>query len=123
MSRFRVSDRVLVDSKVVPGPELVFGRIEQIHRNPLTDQWLALVRLDNKDMIKCLEDNLSPVEENVAPETITITRDDFLKAVAEVIDPTKYAMDPSSALMLSMSGVVICGRLEKALFGEKAKHD
>lgn len=116
MGRLKEGTRVMYPTV----EEKLYGRIEQIIPDFVRGRDILLVRLDNKNLVKCREEDIIiGVDEAVEPDTITITREDFLKAVSAVVDPSKYDASPSTALMVSMSGMVVCSRLETELFDSK----
>ena len=110
------------DSRVCIKATGEIGTVTALTLTPL-DQVL-LIRLDNGDMKKSLASDVTLATET-RKEGITITRDDFRKAVEVACDPSRYndRLSLSSALLLVMSGTVIASEIERELFGETADND
>ena len=85
---------------------------------------ICIVKLGNGDMLKVFSNEIEKIaiaEDKPAEETITISRKDFVSAVEKVTDYEAFRKDvsPTTAFMLSMSGILFCQKLETELFGPR----
>lgn len=100
------------------------GTIEHIGYDDIRNRDIYIVQLkETKDLIKCLEEDLSPVIENV--ETITISKVDYINAVANInyenlVEP--YGKTILDTMLGDMLGKFV-GALCIELFDKKAEND
>lgn len=82
---------------------------------------ICIVKLSNGDMLKVFSNEIEKIaiaEDKPTEETITISRKDFVSTVIKITDYSSFKdVSPTTALQLSLSGMLICRRLEKELFG------
>ena len=107
----RVGNKVIYIGDTFAGEK---GTIENV-----TDCYI-IVRFENGSLRKCLPQEIEIIEESV-PETITITREDFEKAVAKVIKPNLYVDDINDYGLITavcLSGNLVCKKLAQELFGD-----
>lgn len=114
---FNSEDVVLVKDRGI-------GTIEQIAYDYNGNRDIYIVQLrETKDLLKCLEEDLSPVIENV--ETITISKVDYINAIANIdyeniVEPYgKTALDTIFGDMLGKFVTALCIEL----FDKKAEND
>ena len=103
------------------GGDQVVGTVEDIYDN--IGKKIVIVKDREKNLHKVREEDVivfseEPVEEEKAPgeDMITISRKDFKVLCTEVVNPDTFDTDPLTALSVSMSGIIVVSRLEKALF-------
>ena len=116
----RENDKVMVDPKAIPGAstEIKYGRIHRIFPT-FDDKDLLIVKLDSGNLIKCTSADVKVVTEDPKkPDEITISREDLLNAIVKVTNPIEYDVDPTTAIAISLTGILIGKRLERELFGE-----
>ena len=80
-----------------------------------------IVALNDGTRIKCIETDLRVIDE-IAPVSnmITISRDDFERAVSKVLTPSIYTDeidDYAKITVLCLSGEIVCKKLVRELFG------
>lgn len=117
----KVNDRVVLGVDEETQKEIV-GTVKDIIHSDIGKN-VVIVERDDKELAKILEENLTLAPEDIKTEsdTITISKEDFKKAVDKVIDPNRYRdmfSEFSSSVLVCMSGVVVCDRLRRELFGE-----
>lgn len=109
---FKVGDKVLVDDYK--------GTIKEIHNVGLFDVYI--VELNIGRTMKTFKENLTKLQEKEdKPDTITISREDFKKAVLRATNPNHWLgkmKDPTTVNMLTLSGLAVSSELEDILFGE-----
>ena len=113
----RENDKVTL---VKRGYEGLVGVIDTVYNKEL-----YIVRLTDKTLVKCLEDDFVVMEkeEESTPDpkdpTITISRDDFLKVSSEVIaELTKKDRDPMFTIALGLTGAIVSAEIGKRLFND-----
>lgn len=112
------NNRVLVSGKVVPGPELVFGRVYRVFPT-FDDNETIIVKLDNGNLLKCKAEDVTLVTEDpTKPDEITISREDFKNAVVKVTNPKEYDVDYETSIAIALTGILIGKKLERELFDE-----
>ena len=88
----------------------------------ISESGYYLVKLDDGSRIKCLPQEIEKVEEpKPIPNTITITREEFLDAVKRVVTPSLYVDDINDYGMITavcLSGELVCKKLARELFGD-----
>lgn len=120
MLEIKVGDRVLVSDRVVHGPEAPVGVVTEIV--PRIDDVIYIVRLDNNQLIKCIENDLTLIPETNREDmedTITISKEDLEKALTKVTNPLNYedTIGKDTAIVFGLSGLIISKALVKELFG------
>ena len=79
---------------------------------------LFIVRLEDKELVKCLENEFVIMVNNTTPDTIKISRselrDEMTKAVESIIRET----DGAYGSVINLLGTLITKRLEKGLFND-----
>lgn len=113
------NDRVLVNSNVVPGKELVFGVVKEVYPRD-TDNVLVVELEENKTLIKCVDKDvtLAPAKEE-DPDTITISRAEFRRAVSVVTELSSFeCLGLLEGAVVSVAGNLVCNRLERELFND-----
>jgi len=117
----KIGDKVGFKVDYVNGGDQVVGTVEDIYDN--ISRKIVIVKDATKNLHKVREEDVivfseEPVEEEKDPgeAMITISRKDFKVLCIEVTNPDTFDTDPLTALAISLSGVMICTRLEKALF-------
>ena len=122
----KIGDKVGFKVDYVNGGDQVVGTVEDIYEN--ISRNIVIVKDAKKNLHKVREEDVivfseEPVEEESSEEKrdpgedmITISRKDFQVIGAEVTNPRTFKCDPTSALSMGLLGVLICSRLEKALF-------
>lgn len=110
-SKLKVNDRV----STLHSGETVEGVIQEIYTNDL-----LIIKLDDKTLIKRYAESVEVIENAPDPETVTITRYDLRRAIAEVSDPKLYEefREPQSSILLSLTATLIGQQLEKELFSD-----
>ena len=113
----RENDKVTL---VKRGYEGLVGVIDTVYNKEL-----YIVRLTDKTLVKCLEDDFVVMEkeEESTPDpkdqTITISRDDFLKISSKVISELSAKQkDPSFSIALGLTGVLFVNTIAKRLFND-----
>lgn len=117
----KIGDKVGFKVDYVNGGDQVVGTVEDIYG--LASKTIVIVRDAKKNLYKVREEDVIVFEEEPAEEkrdpgedTITISRKDFLFLCGEVTNPNNFDTKPETALTVSLSGILICTKLEKALF-------
>jgi hypothetical protein len=112
---FKVGDKVLVDDQK--------GTIKDIHNIGFFNVYI--VELNDGGITKAFKENLTKLQESEykgnKPDTITISRKDFKKAVVKATSPNLWLgkmKDPTTVNMLTLSGLAVSLELEDILFGE-----
>ena len=108
----RIGDKFIYIGESFTGEK---GVIDEI-----TDTYI-IVNLEDGKRIKCLPQEIQVIEDP-APNTITITLEEFKEAVAKVVNPCNYTDDISDYGMITalcLSGGIVCKKLAKELFGDK----
>lgn len=136
VKKFEIGDRVLtiIDNEVRKG---TITRLALELPNPMaiidfddlgTRKAYVYDIIPEPKEVKEEPENVQDEREPVENQSITITRKDFIKAVAQAVTPTELlklnnadALDPEELLILSMSGLVVGKSLENILFGEKKR--
>lgn len=111
-SRLKVNDRV----STLHSGETVEGVVQEIYNNDL-----LIIKLDDKTLIKRYAESVEVIENAPAPDTITISRLDLRRAVAEVSDPKLYEndfTDPNLIRMITLVTTLIGSKLETELFND-----
>lgn len=119
MVELKVKDRVIVSTRVVPDPNQARGIVEEIYPREHDD--VVIVRLDNKELIKCFKSDVTLLEEkeqSPATDTITITREDFRDISCKAI--SKLASE-SMTITTLLLGPIIGAKIETALFGDNVE--
>ena len=108
----RENDKVTL---VKRGYEGLVGVIDTVYNKEL-----YIVRLTDKTLVKCLEDDFVVMEkEDEVDPTIAISRDDFLKVSSEVIaELTKKDRDPMFTIALGLTGAIVSTEIAKRLFND-----
>jgi len=117
------NDKVLVDSNVVPGKEIIVGVVRSVYETE--DVNILVVELEeDKTLIKCLETSVTVLPNNDVPDVITISKDEFRQAVLSVTDLSSFeCLGVLEGAVISVAGTLVCDRLEKELFRVKADND
>lgn len=118
----KIGDKVGFKVDYVNDGDQVIGTVEDIYDN--ISRKIVIVKDAKKNLHKVREEDVivfseEPVEEekrNPGEDMITISRKDFEVICLEVTNPDTFEVDPLTALTISMSGIMICNRLKKALF-------
>jgi len=122
----RIGDKVGFKVDYVNGGDQVIGTVEDIYENITKN--IVIVKDAKKNLFKVREEDVivfeeEPVEEESSEEkrdpredTITISRQDFVIACMDAINPKNFDTEPTTALAIGLSGIVITRKLEKALF-------
>lgn len=122
----RIGDKVGFKVDYVNGGDQVVGTVEDIYENITKN--IVIVKDANKNLHKVREEDVivfseEPVEEESSEEKrdpgeemITISREDFVLKCAEVTCPSNFDANPMTALSIGLSGMLVCRKLEKALF-------
>lgn len=108
----QIGDKVFFIGEAFTGED---GIIESV-----TDSYYIVKLLSNGIKVKALPQEIEKVAEPT-PETITITREDFKKAVAKVVQPCNYTDDINDYGMITavcLSGELVCKKLARELFGD-----
>ena len=125
----KIGDKVGFKVDYVNGGDQVVGTVEDIYNN--IGKKIVIVMDAKKNLHKVREEDVivfseEPVEEESSEEkrdpgedTITISREDFEIICAKVTDPRNFDTNPTTALSISISGMLVCRKLEKALFDGK----
>ena len=95
------------------------GYVESGHVNHCSGNIYFLVRLNNGLLVKCLDSEVELLPDE-APNTITLTREDFENAVKAVLTPSLYKDDIRDYGMITavcLSGELVCKKLAEELFG------
>lgn len=112
----RENDKVTL---VKRGYEGLVGVIDTVY-----EQGLYIVRLFDKTLVKCLEDDFVVMEkeEDSTPDRenqITISRKDFLEISSEVIAGlSDKQKDPHFSIALGLTGVLVVNNIAKRLFND-----
>lgn len=113
----RENDKVTL---VKRGYEGLVGVIDAVYNNEL-----YIVKLGDNTLVKCLEDDIVVMdkEEESTPDpkdqTITISRDDFLKISSEVItELTNKDRDSMFTIALGLTGAIVSSAICKRLFND-----
>lgn len=96
-----------------------YGVVKEVYHIDPHDS-ILIVQLENEDIIKCHAHEVELIREEPT-DTITLTREEFQNLAIKVTNPTRYSndvKDPTTALMVSLTGILICRNLEKELFGD-----
>ena len=112
MEKFKIDDKVIVDSPYV---EKSLGTIEAIHNSTRYDI-RYIVKLDNGTLIKCLPHHLTDVKED--NDTITLTREQLAEAIEKAVNPENFKADyeDDTPLFISQCGRIVCDVLTEILF-------
>lgn len=118
----KIGDKVGFKVDYVNGGDQVIGTVEDIYDN--IGKKIVIVKDREKNLHKVREEDVivfseEPVEEekrDPGEDMITIKRKDFVDLCAEVTCPTNFETNPTTALSIGLSGILVCRRLEKALF-------
>lgn len=117
----RIGDKVGFKVDYVNGGDQVVGTVEDIYENITRN--IVIVKDAKKNLFKVREEDVivfseEPVEEEKDPgeDMITISRTDFKVLCLEITNPDTFDTDKLTAIAISVSGAMICNRLEKALF-------
>jgi hypothetical protein len=126
MSKFR--ENMVVGINV--NNEIQKGTIKTLYE----DVDVAIVEMENGEIKKAhfieliILKEVEP-DESVRTDTITITRKDFVHALARAVTPTELrklngsdVMENRDLFTLAMSGIVVGHALENVLFGEEVKN-
>lgn len=127
MSKFR--ENMVVGLNV--NNEIKKGTIKTLYE----DVDVAIVEMGNGEIKKAhfieliILTEAEPVE-SVRTDTITITREDFVHALAQAVTPTELrklngsgVLNDHDVFTLALSGIVVGHALENVLFGEKVEND
>ena len=116
-----IGDKVGFKVDYVNGGDQVIGTVEDIYCN--CGKNIVIVKDQEKNLYKVREEDVivffeEPEEEKRDPgeDTVTIKRNDFVELCAKVTCPTNFEARPTTAITIGLTGVLICSRLEKALF-------
>lgn len=117
MKSINIGDRV----KVIRSGE--FGTVKEMYDN--MGVTVCVLKMESGRLDKYYVNRLTPVEEPKKKDTITISRDDFRKAVADAMDPSVWDKDGKmenadalSLIMIPLTGAVFSTNVEKILFGD-----
>lgn len=126
MMIFKENDKVVLrnDAHIVINDKDVSGAIGVVHK-VFEDLGVAIVAFEGVPVKVPIEILNSYEEKNEDPgeKIITISREDFKKAVMKAVDPERLAqggnedMSPIALLTVGMTGMIICKDVEKILFG------
>ena len=97
-----------------------YGVVKDVYHIDPHDS-ILIVQLENEDIIKCHAHEVVLIREEPKTDTITLTREEFQNLAIKVTNPTCYSKDvkdPTTALMVGLTGVLICKNLEEELFGD-----
>lgn len=104
---FNIGDKVYVNNEI--------GHIEEVFDTNVG--YIYIVQLSDKTLVKALAENLEAFEPEQDPETITINREDFRKAIMRATDPKRYKEASSSVIqVVTLTGILLGSELEKELF-------
>lgn len=108
----RENDKVTLLTK---GYEGRIGTIDMI-----VNEDIYIVQLEDKTLVKCRLADLVPMttEETSDPDTITITRDELVRAIAESVGDIllEKPLDPQLVVLLTLHGGLIVNRVTAILF-------
>lgn len=101
------------------------GTVEDVVSSSIGDLKVYIVKLrETKDLLKCLDEDLSPVKEEPAEDTVTISKEDFLRAIKNIdMDKVLGSLNPFHAMILAPVLVRYSIELSEGLFGKKAEND
>lgn len=132
-AKFNEDEKVRVDACRVPWDEVAIGTVETVSINPGLEATMYIVRLESGDLVKCLEEDLEAVEDNVEEpkeekdvESITITREDYNKVATSAICADILIEELKNPLLVFKvtPAVVKCiFMLREALFEEYKDND
>lgn len=115
----KVNDRVVLGVDEETQKEII-GTVKDIIHSDVGKN-VIIVEKEDGGLAKMLEEDITLATEENGSGTITISIEDFKKAVDKVINPNMYEgkfSEFSSSVMLCMCGVVVCDNLRRELFGE-----
>lgn len=94
------------------------GRIGTI--NMIVNDDIYIVQLEDKTLVKCRLADLVPMttEETSDPDSITITRDELVKAIAESVGDIllENPLDSQLGVLLTLHGALVIDRVIPKLF-------
>ena len=108
------------------GDKVKLNNFKDIGVVEMVDSGILIVKLSDKTLIKCLERDVTPVEDEIKSDQITITREDFRNALMNAIDPDKLAdnfKDMGEIMMVGLSAMLVVKDMEVELFGELPEND
>ena len=81
---------------------------------------LYIVRLEDKELVKCLERDfvLMTKETDPAPDTIKISRSELRDEINNAVESIIRETDGTYGSVINLLGVLITKRLEKSLFND-----
>lgn len=123
-----VNDTVRVDSNLAYLERFnsMVGTVAKVY--DCYEHHIAIVEFGDGQLGKIPLDALVKIEtENrVPPESITITRSEFREATIDVLNPWSYVSDGEELgaehMRMSMTAGIVCGRLERILFGAEVEN-
>lgn len=93
------------------------GRVGII--DSIIDPDLYIVRLEDKELVKCLENDIVlMVKERESDQTITISKDDLITEINNIVNSIVSEIDGAYVTTISLVGTLIAKRLEKRLFND-----
>lgn len=117
----KIGDKVGFKVDYVNGGDQVVGTVEDIYG--LAIKTIVIVKDAKKNLYKVREEDVivfeeEPVDEetDTGEDMITISRKDFQVICAEITNPLNFEVKPDLAISIGLSGMLVCRRLEKALF-------
>lgn len=119
----RIGDKVGFKVDYANGGDQVTGTVEDIYEY-ISNRNIVIVKDAKKNLYKVREEDVivfeeEPEEEKRDPgeDMITISRKDFQVMCVEVTNPCNYySAKADIALSIDLCGMLVCRRLEKALF-------
>lgn len=113
----------LNDRVTLPGYYGEIGTVSDILTSDRYPERVLIVSLNDGTKRKVFERDAVLIRDEDPPEngdSITITRDEFRKAVCEITDPKNFRQDNynTAPYLIAMSGLLVCDMLEHELFGE-----
>lgn len=99
--------------------------IEKGTIDTILDRIACVVDWDNGTRTKCRLEDLQPlIEETPDPDNVTISRSEFHDITMKVLNPNNFPGADDFALeVFQIAGLDLFRRLEREIFGEKAKND
>lgn len=120
MEMIKVNDRVTVNDSIWDIRSEI-GTVITVYD---FDTNKAVVKLDSGRFVKVSVESLTKIEAQETKEP-TITREQFRKVAETMFDPKEYTDSNgetvNGSIMIALTAVLICAKLEKKLFGEIAE--